>query len=56
MALGNSHLSAPDPRIFIAPQESNPVEQAIVRSPSGKETTHSLKGASGMVVLQVPTR
>ncbi|HAW97363.1 MAG TPA: hypothetical protein DCX67_02400 [Opitutae bacterium] len=56
MALGNSHLSAPDPRIFIAHQESNPVEQAIVRSPLGKETTHSLKGASGMVVLQVPTR
>ena len=33
-----------------------PVEEVIIRSPLGKESNHSLKGASGIVRIPVGTR
>ena len=56
LTLGSSHLSAPEPQLFFVQPTGNPVEEVIVRSPLGKESTHSLKGKSGLVVLPVPTR
>ena len=56
LTLGSSYLSAPEPQLFFVQLPGNPVEEAIIRSPLGKETAHSLKGASGIVRIPVVTR
>ena len=56
LALGSSYLSAPEPQLFFVQPKGNPIEEVIVRSPLGKEKTHSLKGASGIVRIPVDTR
>ena len=56
LTLGSSYLSAPDPQLFFVQLPGNPVEEVIIRSPLGKESNHSLKGASGIVRIPVDTR
>jgi len=56
LTLGSSYLSAPEPQLFFVQPPGNPVEKMIVRSPLGKETTHSLKGTSGTLRIPVVTR
>ena len=56
LTLGSSYPSAPEPQLFFVQLPGNPVEEVIIRSPLGKETAHSLKGASGIVRIPVVTR
>ena len=56
LSLGSSYLSAPEPQLFFVQIPGNPVEEVIIRSPLGKESNHSLKGASGSVRIPVDTR
>ena len=56
LSLGSSYLSAPEPQLFFVQLPGNPVEEVIILSPLGKESNHSLKGASGIVRIPVDTR
>lgn len=56
LSLGSSYLSAPEPQLFLVQNEDNPIESVTIHSPLGVKSTHSLKGASGIVKIRVPTR
>jgi len=56
LTLGSSHLSAPDPHLFVVQLPGNPIESVTILSPLGKESTHSLTGKSGLIRIPVVTR
>ena len=56
LSLGSSYLSSPEPQVFLAQTEDNPIQSVTIHSPLGVKSTHSLKGSSGIVKIRVPTR
>ncbi len=56
LSLGCSYLSSAEPQVFLSQTEGNPIESVTIHSPLGVTSTHSLKGASGVVKIRIPTR